>query len=287
MSDRVVAVFGRGVVDPTEPVVRGDDLGLTRGDGIFETLRTHRGKPFLLAEHVDRMRASADRMALATPSQGEWAALVDEALAAYGTDDGVLRLYTTRGPDGEETPFSYLLVSPVPQLTIDGRERGTHAITLPLGISASVRAAAPWLLGGVKTTSYAVAMAAKRVAEERGAHDAIWVSTEGEVLEEATSSVVWLQGGSAYTVPIETGILPGTTFVLVRKLAAERGVEIADRRALVDELREADEVMFLSSVRGVAPVLSVDASPIGDGTVGPVTRLLRDAFEAAAAAATR
>jgi 4-amino-4-deoxychorismate lyase len=286
MSDRVVAVLGRGVADPTAPIVRGDDLGLTRGDGIFETLRVGGGRAFLLAEHLDRMRSSASRMSLPAPPYADWAGLVAEALEAFGTGDGALRLYTTRGPDGEDTPLHYLLLTPVPPVTVEGRERGTHAVTLAFGVGAGARRDAPWLLGGVKTTSYAVAMAAKRAAEERGAHDAIWVSAEGEVLEEATSSIVWVRAGVGYTVPLETGILPGTTLALVRCLAADAGVQIIDRRAAIDEVRDADEVMLLSSVRGVAPVLTIDGRPVGDGEVGTTTARLRAAFENAFEVAT-
>jgi 4-amino-4-deoxychorismate lyase len=287
MSDRVVAVLGRGVVDPTTPIVRGDDVGLTRGEGIFETLRTRNGRAFLLDEHLDRMQTSAARMALAAAPRAAWAELVAEALEAFGSEDGALRLFTTRGPDGEDAPLHYLTLAPVPQRSVDAREHGAHAITLTLGISATARSTAPWLLGGVKTTSYAVAMAAKRAAEERGATDAIWVSSEGEVLEEATSSVVWLHAGKAYTVPVETGILAGTTLAFVRTLAAaELGVEIADRRTTVDELRGADEAMLLSSVRGIAGLLSLDGAPVGDARVGPLTARAGSAFEAAMTAAT-
>jgi len=286
MSDRVVAVLGRGVVDPTTPIARGDDLGLTRGDGVFETLRTRGGRPFLLDEHLDRMQLSAARMALPAPPHRAWAELVAEALETFGSEDGALRLFTTRGPDGEDSPLHFLMLAPVPQSSVDQREHGTHAVTLTLGISATVRATAPWLLGGVKTTSYAVAMAAKRAAEDHGATDAIWVSSEGEVLEEATSSIVWLHAGAARTVPVETGILAGTTLAYLRTLAAELDVEITEHRAPVEELRAADEAMLLSSVRGIAGLLSVDGTPVGSGRVGPVTRQLGTAFEVAVTKAT-
>ena len=286
MSDRVVAVLGRGVVDPAAPIARGDDLGLTRGDGVFESLRTRAGRPFLLTEHLDRMRRSAARMALPAPPPQQWAELVDDALAAFGAEDGALRLFTTRGPDGEESPLHFLMLAPVPQSSINQRTHGTSAITLNIGISSATRAEAPWLLGGVKTTSYAVAMAAKREAESRGASDAIWLSSEGEILEEATSSVVWVRAGAAYTVPVETGILPGTTYAFVRALAADLGVEFNERRSMVDDLRTADEAMLLSSVRCVAPLRTLDGRPVGDGEIGPVTRQVRDAVEAAVTAAT-
>jgi 4-amino-4-deoxychorismate lyase len=146
---------------------------------------------------------------------------------------------------------------------------------------------APWLLGGVKTTSYAVAMAAKREAEARGATDAILISSDDEVLEEATSSVVWVRGPSVFTVPTVTGILAGTTLDFVRALSSARGVPILDRRTSIADLRDADEIVLLSAVRGVAAVLTLDGAPVRNGTVGPVAASLRREFEDAFTAATR
>ncbi|PWU61984.1 aminotransferase IV, partial [Micromonospora globispora] len=52
-----MAVFGRGVVPPEEPVLRGDDLGVLRGDGLFETMHLRGGRPWLLDAHLARLRA--------------------------------------------------------------------------------------------------------------------------------------------------------------------------------------------------------------------------------------
>jgi 4-amino-4-deoxychorismate lyase len=281
MSDRVLAVVGRGVVDVTAPILRGDDLGVTRGDGIFETMRVRNQSAFLFDDHLRRMAVSAGRMALRLPSRADWRATVGDALSAYGDDTGVLRLFTTRGPDGEDAPFSYLTVAPVPAATIAVGRDGARAITLAAGVPAMARAEAGWLLGGVKTTSYAVAMAAKREAESRGATDAIWISSDGEVLEEATSSVVWVSAGAAYTVPAVTGILTGTTLDCVRAVSAAAGRPISDRRTTIEELRAADEILLLSAVRGVAFAKTLNGATVGGGSLGPVGTLLRNLFETA------
>ena len=286
MSDRVLAVVGQGTVDIGTPIVRGDDLGLTRGDGVFETMRVRGRHAFLFDDHLKRMLAGAARVDLLLPDRESWLATVEEALAAYGEDAGVLRMFTTRGPDGLAAPLSYLMISPVPESTLSAGRNGSHAVTLTLGISATARAGAPWLLGGVKTTSYAVAMAAKREAESRGAMDAIWVSVDGEVLEEATSSIVWVSAGAAYTIPAVTGILAGTTLDCVRALSPTVGVPIVERRTTLDDLRGADEVLLLSAIRGVAAVLSLDSAPVGTGAIGPVAGSLRAVFEDTYTAAT-
>jgi 4-amino-4-deoxychorismate lyase len=258
---------GPVVVDPARPVLRADDPGVVRGECVFETLRVVDGRPALVAAHLARLRRSAARLALDLPAGHE--ELVPVAAAAHGGGEGVLRLVVSRGGT------AYALVTPVPQAALDGR-RGVTAVTLTLGVPAGLRPQAPWLLGGVKSTSYAVNMAALREAEARGAQDVVFVSSDGEVLEGPTATCVWVRDGVLVTPPAdEVGVLPGTTVDVVLNLH-EGPSQV--RRGTVEELRAADEVMLLGSVRGVAPVVALDGAPL---PLGPVTRRLQEALEQA------
>lgn len=257
---------GPQLVEPTSPVLRADDLGVLRGESVFETARIAGGRPAFLDAHLARLGRSAARLAIELPSG--WAELAAFAVEAYGGPDGVLRLVCTKGGVG------FALVTPVPAETIRGRVDGVRAITLTLGVPASARSEAPWLLGGVKSTSYAINMATLRHAHDEGVDDAIWLSTDGFVLEAPTSTVAWVRGGQLVTPPAELGILPGTTLDVVLGLCE---VPYEVRRGTAAELAAADEVLMMSSVRGVAPVISLDGRDLG---VGPVTAALREAFEA-------
>ena len=261
------------VVDPATPVLRADDLGVARGESVFETLRIAGGQPAFLDQHVRRLERSAARLAIDLP--GGWHELARTAAEAYGAADGVLRLTCSKGAPGAG-PVGFALVTPVPATSIAARQNGVSDITLTLGVPATLRAESPWLLGGVKSTSYAVNMATIRAAEERGAQDAIWVSTDGEVLEAPTSTVAWVTGGRLVTPPApDVAILPGTTLAVALALLTSP-YEV--RRGTVEELHAADEVLLLSSVRGVTPVTRLDGREL---PVGPVTAALRDAVERA------
>ena len=63
------AVAGRGLVDPAAPLVAADDEGFARGRAAFETLRVYGGRPFRLAEHLDRLVASARMLDLPEPDR--------------------------------------------------------------------------------------------------------------------------------------------------------------------------------------------------------------------------
>ena len=261
------------LVDPTTPVLRADDLGLARGESVFETLRVAGGRAAFVDLHLDRLARSAARVAIDLP--GGWAELVEVATGAYTAGDGVLRLTCSKGAPGA-APVGFALVTPVPPSTVTARERGVTAVTLSLGVPAALRAEAPWLMGGVKSTSYAVNMATLRAAEAAGAEDAVWTSSDGYVLEAPTSTVAWVSGGRLVTPPADqVGTLPGTTAAIALGLSP---VPVDVRLGTVEELRGADEVMLLSSVRGVTPVVRLDGRELG---TGPVTSAVRAAFERA------
>jgi 4-amino-4-deoxychorismate lyase len=249
-----VAVGGRGVVDPAEPVLRADDEALLRGRAAFETIRVYANVPFRLAEHLDRLATSAERIGLPAVNRLELEELARQALEAAGTPDAVLRLFWT------PTPTSLALVTALADHYDALRERGQRLISL-----RGIRADEPWLLPGVKSTSYAVNMAAEGEAKRRGADDAVFVDADGTVLEGPTTNIWWRSGRTLHTPSLELGILAGVTRAAVIELAAGVGYEVAEGDYPLDELTGAEEAFTSSSVREVMPVVELDGTPIPRG----------------------
>ena len=144
------------------------------------------------------------------------------------------------------------------------RADGISVVSLGLGVPADFRARAPWLLGGAKTLSYAVNMAALRHAHTAGADDVVFTSADGRLLEGPTSTVVWASGGTLHTPPLETGILPGTTVARLFEQAEKDGWPTAHSPGTVDDLHAADSVWLLSGIRGAALVHTLDGVRRGD-----------------------
>ena len=139
------------------------------------------------------------------------------------------------------------------------RRNGIAVITLQRGYPAAAFTDAPWLLGGVKTLSYAVNMAAQREASRRGADDVIFTSSEGLVLEAPTSSVVWFAGGTLHTTPRgPSGILGGTTQALLFERAAAAGWQVATTPARAAGRHTADSLGLTCSVRGPVDVVALE-----------------------------
>ena len=273
MTLLAVAVGGRGVVDPAEPVLRADDEALLRGRAAFETIRVYGGRPFKLAEHLDRLAGSAERIGLPAVNRLELEELARQALDAAAAPDAVLRLYWT------PTPASLALVDELGDHYDALRERGQRLISL-----RGVRADEPWLLPGVKSTSYAVNMAAEAEAKRQDADDAVFVDREGTVLEGPTTNIWWRRDRTLLTPSLDLGILAGVTRATVLELAGGAGYAVEEGHYRLTELLAADEAFTSSSVREVMPVTELDGVPLERG---PAADELQAALRAAAGATLR
>lgn len=254
-----VAVTGVGLVDPRAPVLVADDEGFVRGTAAFETTRVYAGRPFRLAEHLERLVSSARRLALHAPEVAELAGLADLAVDAGGLPDAVLRVYWTPGPPGGP-PLGLVLVSPLPEGLEEMREAGLRVVSLTWP-----RRQLGWLLPATKSVSYATNVAALDEARRRGADDAVFVDAERIVLEGPVTNVWWREGTTLLTPAAELGILVGETRAAVFELGAELGLEVEEGVYGLDRLLSAEEVFTSSSVREIVPVVSLDGLPIPRG----------------------
>ena len=260
MSTLALAVSGRGLVDPTEPVIRADDEAVARGRAVFETLRVYGGVPFRIREHLDRLARSASVVGIREPDPDELERLASIALAAAAKPDAVLRLYWTPGPpDGD--PVAVALVAEIPAWIEPTRERGQRLLSL-----LSPRRSAPWLLAGAKSTSYAANIAAELEAKRCGFDDALFVDADRVVLEGPVTNIWWRVGGDLLTPELELGILAGETRATLIELAAEIGYPVIEGAFALDEVvLHAEEVFTSSSVREVMPVVAVDERQFARG----------------------
>ena len=261
----LVAVLGRGIC-ADGPVLHADDLGLTRGDGCFEATRVEVDTTGTHVDHLDAHFARFRRSAAALDidvDEPAWRALVEEVLGAWcEPGEAILRWMLTRGREGGGAPTGVITVAPLDDRARRGRE-GVAVVLLDRGHPVDAFAARPWLLGGVKTLSYAVNVAAGREAARRGADDAIFVSSDGFVLEAPRAAVVWRAGDRLGTTPTDgTGVLASITCdaALAAAQAAGVGVDVEVRRAA--DLHAADGVWLLSSGRLVAPVTHIDGRSV-------------------------
>lgn len=268
---QLVAVLGRGVVPPGTAVASGDDLGLTRGDGCFDALRITNDADGLRvhyrAAHLERLGRSAAQLQISdAPAPTAWNELIDLALAEWNEPgEAILKLVLTRGAESSHSvPLAYLTITAAPDYT--PVRRGVTAVTLDRGFRSDAFADAPWLLGGVKTLSYAVNVAARREAAVRGAGEPIWRSSDGYLLEGPTSGLILARDDRLWTTPTAgTGILVSVTVGAVLDAAGKQGVGTGEALFTVDEAIDCDGLWLASAIRGVLPVVELDGHGVRHG----------------------
>ncbi len=243
-----------GKIAPTaEATVPMKDDGLYRGDGAFEVIRLYEGRPFALADHLDRLERSGAAIELSF----DRAALereIEALLAEAGGPDGQLRLIVTRG--GRRIAA----IEPIP----------AHGETLSV---ATITYSPTLILNGVKSLSYAANMQATRLAKAQGADEAVLVTPDGTVLEPPTSAIFWVSPqGRLRTPALDVGVLESITRDrLVKILQVEEGAwPVAD-------LRAAEEAFLASTTREIQAVAAIDGRELSQAP-GPRTREAQQAF---------
>jgi 4-amino-4-deoxychorismate lyase len=263
----VLARIDGTLVDPDVPLIRADDLGIVRGDGVFETIPVVDGVPRELGPHLERLARSARMLDLPEPDLAAWERVCRVVIGTWqGGRDMALKLVYTRGPESHSDagPAQYALGFEFPDKVIRDRETGVAAVTLDRGVDSRAFERAPWLLLSAKMLSYGVNMAALREAARRHADDAIFVTSDGYVLECPTCTVVVAKGRTLRTPPPSVGILAGTTQAALFRGAERAGWATKTEPVTAAELSQADAVLLVSSARRVTRVHTLDGVALPD-----------------------
>lgn len=245
-----------------EPVVDAMNLGITRGDGIFETVGIHRGRVHAVDEHLARFARSAEILELPAPDLEAFRAAVELGVQHLGdVEDAYCKYVYTRGIESRSwDPTGYAFLDANSDWTHQ-RTSGISVVTLTRGYPLDIAQTAPWLLQGAKTLSYGVNRAVLREAARRNADDVIFTTTDGFALEGPTSTLVLRFGDRIVTPSPEHGVLLGTAQLGAFDFFEKRGLRTEYRDVRVQELAAADALWLTNSQRLAAPVHHLDGRP--------------------------
>lgn len=184
------------------------DRGFTLADGIFETLRASGDAPLWLAEHLKRLRTSAQFLGLhIAHDDSEIEAAIVRLLNGNGFAESAVRITLTRGPtsrrglwssDNPDHPTLLVTVAPA------GKMPPQNVV-----ICRSTRRNEHSPLSGVKSLNYGDNILARREAIQKGAGDALMLNTEGHVACATVGNVFFRLDGAWTTPMLSSGILPG------------------------------------------------------------------------------
>ena len=257
------------------------DHGLLYGDGVFEGIRAYNGRVFRLKEHLDRLLRSAQAIVLdigMTADQMQSAVL--QTLRANALRDAYIRLVVTRGvgdlgldPKKCPRPTVFIIADKIALYPEECYTQGLEVNTV-----STRRNSSQALNPNIKSLNYLNNILAKIEAGVSGAREAIMLSLEGYVAECTGDNIFFVKGRRLVTPPSTAGALEGITRGAVMELAPTVGLAAEERLFTPFDLYTADEVFLTGTAAEVIPVVKIDARPIGQGTPGPQTRRMIEAF---------
>ena len=280
-------------VPEAQAVVPINDRGFLYGDGLFETMRVCNGRPFRMAQHLERMLRGADFLKIKCPFTPE--ALQDFArqlIEQNKMPEAILRVVLTRGPgergytpksDGKPTMVMTLHDAPRapasgpacsdPSLSQAVPEAGAPIQWNLMTSSFRISAADP--LAAYKTMNKLTHVMARMEAVEQGADEALLVNTNGEVAEAAGGNLFWVSRNRVCTVPTGCGALPGVTRAVVLEICRTLGLPTNERVIKPGALRNFKGIFITQSVYGIVPVAAFDGKPVAPS---PLVDQIRRAY---------
>lgn len=263
-----------GEVMPLEDVrVSVLDRAFLFGDGIYEALRVYGGEPFLLREHMDRLKRSLQEVSIdADVDAFEKRTL--SLLAKSGVKEGLIYQQVTRGvyprvhkfPPKGTKPNELVWVKEFSETPFgEFRDSGAAVVTV-----TDVR----WKRCDIKSVNLLANCMAAEAAAQAGCQEALLIAEDGSIVEGSHTSAFGVKDGRVWTMPLGPHILPGITRALVLKLANRANIEVIERCLLKAELGQIDELFLTGTTSEVLPITKVDGKPVGSGKPGPVTQKL-------------
>lgn len=283
-----VSVNGR-ITGEDAAVISVFDHGFLYGEGIYETMRTYRRRPFLYDRHMRRLRRSGELISLPVPvSDEELATSIRDTMARASLADAeaYIRVVVTRGV-GEltydlratPTPSLVIIVKPHVELAEAVYDRGVNVAIVDI-----VRNHPQSVNPMIKSNNLMNSALAMQQALQRGAFEGVMRNYRGELTECTTANLFVVKDGVALTPPLEAGLLPGITRDFVFEIGHDTGIDVRDATLRDEDLYTAHEAFLTSTTREIVPITHVDSRVVGTGVPGSVTRRLAAAFRARARA---
>lgn len=249
-----------------------EDRGVLFGDGVYEVIRYHAGRPLDLDLHLDRLRSSLVAIRLEPPAGlDRLGAITQQLMDRNALTDAKIYCQVTRGSAPRDHAFPVtakptLLVIAYPQPPLDP----AAAVT---ALTAILTEDLRWCRCDIKSLMLLPNVLAKNQAVNAGADEAI-LHREGRVTEGTAASVFVVRRGALWTHPADQWILDGITRRTILELSRAAAIPVHPIAVTTQQLMSADEVLICGTTTPVAGVVKIDGRDIGDGAIGPVTARL-------------
>lgn len=258
------------------------DRGFLFGEAIYEVLRVHKGKPFLLRKHYERMARGLQGLEIPCPFDfSGFQLLCVDLIARNSVTGGTIYIEVTGGAGAQREHVRPAGLRPnVIGMAHQKDDLPAWKRKFPDGVPVITQPDLRWARRDMKTTMLLPNSRARTAAVLAGAFEAVLIAPDGMVTEGAATNILVVAGGALRTHPTDYGILGGVSRATVLELALEAGIPIVEKSCSLEELLSADEAFLSGTTTDICPVVQVDGRAIGNGRPGPITRRLMQDFAA-------
>lgn len=271
-----IYINGR-LVRKNDAVISPFDHGYLYGVGLFETLRVYHGHPFLLFDHIERLRTGLQLIGIEHDwSLDDWRTAIARLLQANGYDSAYIRINVSAGcaelgliAEPYEQPTTIIFSKP---LSANEQFPEKEAVVL------QTRRNTPETPFRLKSHHFLNNVLAKREIGNAPNREGIFLDERGHVAEGIVSNLFWVKAGIVYTPSLKTGILNGITRQFICCLLKQKGVEVQEGFYSIEHLYAADEVFMTNSIQEVVPIVAVDRHRFL-GNKGEITQMLKNEYK--------
>lgn len=277
-----VKVFLNGnFVEKDKVTISALDAGFLYGFGLFETLRSYEGKPFLLDRHLKRLFSSARTLGLRSAfSEQEIEKATLQLLEINALSNAYIKIVLSKKEEAspnirsEEPSDSDLLiiVRELQTYPPDLYDQGVETVVV------DIRQNEGSPIPHFKSLNFLNNILAREEAHQKGADEGIMLNNQGLVAEGTMSNIFMIKRETIATPSLETGLLPGITRAVAMELAQDIGHPVQERKIFLSELLEAEECFLTNSLMEIMPVSSVGEIKIGKDIPGRLTRMLMEEY---------
>jgi len=256
------------------------------GSSVFEGIRSYATKagPAILGltPHVQRLFDSCKIVRMDLPyTTAQVSSAIIETVRRNGLGACYIRPLAykgvgTMGLDARNSPteFAIMVFEFGRYLGADAIEQGVDVMVSSWRRMAPDTHAAMTKSGGNYVNSQFVTME----ASDLGFVEGITLDVNGYVSEGSGENIFVVYRGVIYTPPVGASILLGVNRNYVITLVRDMGYDVREQTFPREMLYVADEIFFTGTAVEVSPIRSVDKIKIGNGSRGPITKMIQDQF---------
>ncbi|SDE15792.1 D-amino-acid transaminase [Sporomusa acidovorans] len=265
------------IIDLQENIVPMEDRGHQFGDGVYEVTKVYNGYCFALKLHLDRLYRSLRELTI--PAVYTYEELVEFhalLIKESGIKDGAIYLQITRGvsprahgfPE-QVVPRLTMSIRPVSAVPDKNKVEGAKGLLIP---------DERWLRCDIKSLNLLGNVLGKQKAKDAGCFEGIQVR-DGIVTEGTSSNFFVIKDDVLWTHPTCNLILTGVTRTLViEKIAPELGLIVVEKKFDEEFAKSAQETFVSGTSSEITPIIALNGQPVGNGSVGPITHKIQDAY---------